>query len=62
MIDETAVAAAEAYAERVERLVARLRRLHGFSESEAVAFIDQFGVPAVDSVGDSRETPLKEAA
>ena len=61
MIGELAIVSAEAYAERVERLVARLCRLHGFSESEAICFIEQFGEP-VDIAGDSRGEQLKEAA
>ena len=62
-IDSRAIAATEAYCDRVERLIERLRQLHRFSVSEAIEFIERFGGAVdevVDAAGDSRETQRTE--
>lgn len=62
MIGETAIERAEAYVARIERVVGRLRDLHGLSESEALFFIEQLGDMAVDGAVDcaSRGTSRTE--
>lgn len=45
MIDLQTLVTAEAHLERLERLVEKARRLYGFSESEAIEYIERIGTP-----------------